>query len=838
MTFTWLSSLIMILLVVFPFSLLDLAVASDIVELKGDIYDTAGNPVEDVVVEAHGLTDWSVSYGNTVTDKLGHYALSMKRPPRFESPSELPPFYKGRPVYEGYRMVVGPPAHGDRYTVLIDDTIMINTEGRNMIEQDIVLKPAGAIKLAAFAADGSHLKCYGPWGCQAYVTDLDWRVRRSSYIPDLGIFLVAMNETNVINIVWDALGFGKVVLRADNEGNGFVPTHPGEMIAINLNYELAKTQFRLLEDSYNKYLREDYVLSEELSPQIQSARELLRKATSAVTDSQRAHFANLCLNQTLWTGENLELKKAQQDIEKYRKGDATLQIVDENGEPVEHADVEISQTSHDFLFGADLVDRTDEAELMKEAGINDVLLAFNWWSTEQPLGTYRQAGHLSIESLSALKSLGMRIGAWELFCFEPSRMIYAPYFWEFSFEDLRAKVYEHVYKVVSLYADYVDYWIVAINPQWEQDSLGFTLQQIIDLIRIGLKAVRDADPKSKTLLFADDPDSYLTALQFQGPDDEFTMDLYSFVMRVNGDGVDNVGVATWLPFGSFFEGCPEPTLLYHFRDLASISWLLDWYGTLNVPMHITGFTAPSNWTSPLGYWHNMSWNEELKSQWVERVYTIAFAKPHIREMTYFFDDVPTCTDKIVTNTALFDRDAAGNFIPRQSYYTLKRLITEQWMTRLHLRTDDNGQLRFRGFAGDYNITVSAKDFTRNFTIHVDEQTSNTYTINLGRARHRVEKAKAEGAIDQAEGAVNRAKAEGRTIYLDRAENLLEDARKALIEENYTQAILLAEEANRAADNAVTWIVIPATIAFASGILSGSVILYRRVRAKKRKPSAV
>jgi len=86
--------------------------------------------------------------------------------------------------------------------------------------------------------------------------------------------------------------------------------------------------------------------------------------------------------------------------------------------------------------------------------------------------------------------------------------------------------------------------------------------------------------------------------------------------------------------------------------------------------------------------------------------------------------------------------------------------------------------------------------------------------------------------------VSKAKAEGRTIYLDRAESLLEDARKALVEENCTQAIVLAEESERAADLAVTWLVIPAIMAFAGGILSGSAILFRRVRARKRKPSAL
>lgn len=211
-------------------------------------------------------------------------------------------------------------------------------------------------------------------------------------------------------------------------------------------------------------------------------------------------------------------------------------------------------------------------------------------------------------------------------------------------------------------------------------------------------------------------------------------------------------------WGSVFGG----QFPYPFRDLASISRILDWYGTLSIPVHITAFNAPGDFTSNLGYWHRRSWDEELKIEWIEKFYTIAFSKQPMREITYWFS---RDADYFRTKLGLFD--VSGQ--PRESCYALRRLLTENWTTRLHMKTDSNGQLEFRGFAGDYNITVSTKDLTTNFTIHVYEGSDNTYTLKL----ERVEK---------------------------------------------------------------TWLIIPAIIAFAVGVLSGSVILYRRVRAKKRKYS--
>jgi len=141
---------------------------------------------------------------------------------------------------------------------------------------------------------------------------------------------------------------------------------------------------------------------------------------------------------------------------------------------------------------------------------------------------------------------------------------------------------------------------------------------------------------------------------------------------------------------------------------------------------------------------------------------------------------------------------------------------------LSMKTDANGGVQFRGFAGNYTITIRTKNGTLNSTIHVSEQASQSFTINLG-------KANAEHAITKATEAVSKAKTEGRTILLDRAESLLKESQKALSEENYGQAAVLAEEANQAANNAVTWLVIPVT-AVVGAVLFAVVLL--RKRAKK------
>jgi len=720
----------------------DAVLATDQVQITGHVYDVEGNPVKDVYVEVYSLTPPWISYGHRSTDAKGYYAFSLERPRRIEA-SEFPPFYKGRPIYEGYRMHAGRPVVEGRWTVVVDRETVVNTEGRNSIRKDFIMEPAGVIKLRAYCANGTAIKTFMPpegisqwWEdpmYPAYTTDLNWRTFRSAFIPDQALFLVRLTTPIVLNLPWDVPGFGKVILRVDNGGQGFIFTRAGETITINLNYELARTECRLLTESHMRYLDEGYSFSKDLPIHVQSARELLDKATQATNEIQEAHFADLCLNQTLWAIESLEYERALQDIEKYRKGNVALRIVDENGEPMRNSDVRISQVSHDFLFGtADGPFDPYAYQLLANAGMNYVLLGFAWDQTEPSLGEYNFARN-PVYQVDHLRNTGIRIGGECLIILEPGPNTYGTGLLNLSLDDLRKKIYEHVHKIVSTYSEYVDYWIVYHNPHLQYHCLGFTREQIVDLIKCGVKAIRDADPTSEILVFFDHPCNFLTGIAYQGSDDSFTADSHSFFSYLKQCGIGDLGIALWMTYGSVFESPPVAVYTeyigekvpYPFRDLASISRILDWYDTLSVPVHITAFNAPGNYTSPLGYWRTRSWDEDLKTEWIEKFYTIAYSKSHVREITYYFSKDESFA---TAETGLL----SASYVPRESFYAMKRLITENWTTRLNMKTDVNGQIEFRGFAGDYDITVSAQDLTKNFTIHVFEGESKAYQIKFDR----------------------------------------------------------------------------------------------------------
>jgi len=787
-------------------------VHADSVEIHGYVNDDEGNPVEGVFVEFFSLNGppW-IEYGRTITNSRGHYEFSLERPEWTGTPR----FFGGLPIHEGCDVNVGWPANDQWKAMWVSSAAVINTEGMNTIQQDFVLMRIGVLKLTAYSSEGALIHRFpeSSYLSPVYTTDLNWKVIRSSFVSDRGILLLGLNVPNVVNIPWEVPGFGKVILRADNGGKGFTFTTPAETTIINLNYELAKTEFRILRELYADYLSQGYTF-EQLGPRIEKAASLLQAAGSTLVETEKARYSDLCLNQTLWANEEMEIQKALQDIDKYRKGNALIRIIDENGQPLQNTEVEANQVSHDFLFGSLIEGSTFRVpELFVRGGMNVRLLQLYWQQSEEP------SGSVIPSNFETLRNMGVHFGAEGLVVTEPSNAMTLNLL-DLTFDQVKNKIYEHVHRVVAKYAEYVDYWIAYHNPHMRMQSLGFSKEQITDLVKTAIGAVREADPTAQVLIYFDHPCGFLAAMAFQGSADDFTTDPYTFAAYLKEMGIGNFGIALAMIYGSEdeYNGGVGPNVPYPFRDLSSISRILDWYGNLSVPVYITEFNAPGQFTSPLGYWHKRSWDESLKSEWIEKFYTIAFSKTNVRMVTYW-----SAVDAAAQNIERGLLDAYSH--PRQSYYTVKRLITDDWTTRLRTKTDANGQVQFRGFAGNYTVTIGTKNGAFNFTIHVNEQASQSFTVNLGRAN-------AEHAIAEATEAVNKARREGRTIFLDKAEDLLEDSQKALSEANYDQATVLAEEANQTANGAMSWLIMPA-IAVAGVAVAAGVLLRRR--AKRASP---
>jgi len=224
--------------------------------------------------------------------------------------------------------------------------------------------------------------------------------RKKNWAEKLSVpaLLLPLNSPCLINaLYWEVPGFGEIWLEADNHGKGFMLSQTGEVLVLNLNYELARTKYRKLKERYEA-LDGKYKFSAGVSKGMQEAANFLHRAAAAQEDRKRAAFSDKSLYHSLRIGEMLELEKARKDIELNRKGMATLKLTNEKGEPVADVLIEYQQQSHDFLFGvgASALD-AQEIALLKKTGINYSSFVAGWQFIELQLTKFSQEGFRAID---------------------------------------------------------------------------------------------------------------------------------------------------------------------------------------------------------------------------------------------------------------------------------------------------------------------------------------------------------------------------------------------------------------------------------------------------------
>ena len=90
-------------------------------------------------------------------------------------------------------------------------------------------------------------------------------------------------------------------------------------------------------------------------------------------------------------------QRIERNIEQYRKGDATIEVVDAAGKPVPGVRVEVQQTGHEFLFGCNAfvlgqLKTAEENQRYEEAFLrlfNFATVPFYWEGTEPAQGELR-----------------------------------------------------------------------------------------------------------------------------------------------------------------------------------------------------------------------------------------------------------------------------------------------------------------------------------------------------------------------------------------------------------------------------------------------------------------
>jgi len=361
--------------------------------------------------------------------------------------------------------------------------------------------------------------------------------------------------------------------------------------------------------------------------------------------------------------ENAIVAATQQAIEKHRKSDALLRIVDANDNPLPGAKITVRQIGHEFLFGCNIYEfksgdayRQRFAELFNYATVG---FYWRWYEWERGKPRYEDTDKIVAWCLAH----GIRMKGHPLLWGDEAGI--PPWSHGQPSPDIQR---QRVSDIMNRYRDKIEFWEVVNEPS----------HQPIPKIDEPYRWARQINPRAQLIVndyqvLADGCPPFFQLLS---------------TAKQNGVPFDGIGIQAHEPRTMRFP-------------LDRVQKILDRYATLGKQLHITEFTPTSGGQKITGSHRTGVWDETAQADYAVKFYKVCFAHPAVRAITWW-----DLSDKgaWLKGGGLLRADMS----PKPAYDQLKHLIHNEWMTRLEGTTDRRGQFAFRGFRGQYEVTVNGK----------------------------------------------------------------------------------------------------------------------------------
>ncbi len=161
---------------------------------------------------------------------------------------------------------------------------------------------------------------------------------------------------------------------------------------------------------------------------------------------------------------------------------------------------------------------------------------------------------------------------------------------------------------------------------------------------------------------------------------------------------------------------------------------MDKLATFGKPLQITEVTVPSySWETE---------DEELQGEIIEKLYSIWFSHPSVEQIIYWnlvdgyaHVDDPEKIASSQGDMTLGENYYHGGFIrfdmtPKPAYNKICELFGKDGALTQETASNEYGNAYFRGFYGEYDITVTADGKTVSKTINVRKNKDNEFEVVL------------------------------------------------------------------------------------------------------------
>ena len=430
-------------------------------------------------------------------------------------------------------------------------------------------------------------------------------------------------------------------------------------------------------------------------------------------------------------------KRAAEGIERYRKGDGVVTVVDEAGNPVSNAKIKLTQKTHEFRFGANLfmLDEleTDEKNEKYKKYFSDVFnmatLPFYWDALEPERGNPRYAK--DSPKVYRRPSPDLCIEFCEKHGIEPREhaLAYDAFFpkwlYDASVDEVKRELERRFSEVSERYADKIPTIEVTNEMGWTKGKTTFYDEP--DFVEWCFKLAEKYFPNNQLVINENTSNSW--GDKCRATDKYYA---YTEANMLKGARIDAIGMQYHL-FNKAELEYEKTRLTLNPENLYKH---MDMYATFGKPLQITEVTVPSySWEDD---------DEEIQAKIIENLYSIWFSHPNVEQIIYWnlVDGYAHLWDPSLEKIKASQGDMTlgenyyhGGLLrfdmsPKPAYYKIKELLQEIWHTEEELVTDKDGCVEFRGFYGEYDLVITANGKTVTRKIQLSSKADNARSVIL------------------------------------------------------------------------------------------------------------
>jgi GH35 family endo-1,4-beta-xylanase len=321
------------------------------------------------------------------------------------------------------------------------------------------------------------------------------------------------------------------------------------------------------------------------------------------------------LSQDVRQTEARMMKQAEENIEKYRKGDVTIKFKTRDGQMIRNAQVEIRQKTHDFLFGCIIFDLIRNENNYREDLFKDrfkkifnlAVFPFYWPGYEPRQGFTRWADMLP--TIDWCKANGVTTKGhplvWATQSGAPRWLI------DYTVNETEELLRTRVMNITAGFRDQIELWDVVNEPinvkTWKHKMQTFNdendwevrdaIPLIADYVEQALQWAHRGNPRAALLI-----NEYRT-LADKGVRKRYE-DLLAELKKKKAP-LSGIGIQAHEPRQEWFS--PEEV------------WkTFDLYSRFGYPIHITEFHPQSSGVGITGGWRTGSWTPEAQTEFTEQ----------------------------------------------------------------------------------------------------------------------------------------------------------------------------------------------------------------------------